>query len=366
MYAKPVRRDPPSMSTKPFRTPPGRVPLPAAWPDTVRAAVLHVIALAQLSLTQTRSWSADSPLERVRLRARVDELEQEAALLREELRIKDERMLCVPVRERPRYLPPARLAILALRAARGWTAAKTARAFHLAPATIRAWMKRLDDQGEDALVRLPVPVNKMPEFVSVVVQQLKATCPRLGKVRISQTLARAGLQLSASTVKRVAERVIKPSAPKPPKPAAAKTSSSKAQAKKRVVTSKYPHHVWHADLSAVPVLFGFWVPWWPFALTQRWPFGAWVAIVLDHFSRDVVARGVFDKQPSADDITALLDRAVRDAGAAPKYIVTDQGQQFQDDYRAWCKARGVRPRFGALGQHGSIAVIERFIRSMKD
>ena len=104
----------------------------------------------------------------------------------------------------------------------------------------------------------------------------------------------------------------------------------------------------------------------PHALTQRWPFGGWVAIVLDHFSRDVVARGVFDKQPTGDDITALLDRAVREATAVPKYIVTDQGVQFQSEYRAWCKAHGVRPRFGALGQHGSIAVIERFIRSMKD
>ena len=201
--------------------------------------------------TQTRSWSADSPLERVRLRARVDELEQETALLREELRIKDERMLCVPVRERPRYLPPARLAILAVRAARGWIATRTARVFHLAPATIRAWMKRLDEQGQDALVRLPAPVNKLPEFVALVVHQLKATCPRLGKVRIAQMLARAGLQLSASTVKRLAERAVKPPAPKPPKPAAAaKTSTAKAQPKKRVVTSKYPHHVWHVDLCA--------------------------------------------------------------------------------------------------------------------
>ena len=38
---------------------------------------------------------------------------------------------------------------------------------------------------------------------------------------------------------------------------------------------------------------------------------------------------------------------------------------FRDEYRAWCKKRGVRPRFGAVGEHGSIALVERFIRSMK-
>ena len=68
----------------------------------------------------------------------------------------------------------------------------------------------------------------------------------------------------------------------------------------------------------VPTLFGFWVPWLPFALTQRWPFGAWVAVGLDHFSRDAVARGVFEKQPSTDYVTALLDRAIRDSGVVPK------------------------------------------------
>jgi len=30
-----------------------------------------------------------------------------------------------------------------------------------------------------------------------------------------------------------------------------------------------------------------------------------------------------------------------------------------------CKRRGIRPRFAAIGKHGSITVVERFIRSMK-
>ncbi len=84
---------------------------------------MHLAALAHVALTRTRSWCADSRLGRVRLRGRVDRLEQEVALLREELRIKDARLARIPAHERPRYPPHERLAILALRAARGWNAA---------------------------------------------------------------------------------------------------------------------------------------------------------------------------------------------------------------------------------------------------
>jgi hypothetical protein len=47
--------------------------------------------------------------------------------------------------------------------------------------------------------------------------------------------------------------------------------------------------------------------------------------------------------------------------------VCDKGPQFwRGGFKRWCKRRGIRPRFGAVGKHGSIAVIERFIRSMKE
>ena len=45
--------------------------------------------------------------------------------------------------------------------------------------------------------------------------------------------------------------------------------------------------------------------------------------------------------------------------------MTDQGPQFQSEYRDWCRRNEVRPRFGAVGKKGSIAVIERFILSLK-
>ena len=69
--------------------------------------------------------------------------------------------------------------------------------------TIRSWLKRVDEQGPNALVQLREPVNKFPDFVRYLVQQLKALCPMLGKVKIAQILARAGLHLGATTVGRM-------------------------------------------------------------------------------------------------------------------------------------------------------------------
>jgi putative transposase len=64
-------------------------------------------------------------------------------------------------------------------------------------------------------------------------------------------------------------------------------------------------------------------------------------------------------------MTRVLDRAIARVGAAPKYTVTGQGVQFRDVFKRWCRRRGIAPRFGAVGKHGSIAVTERFILSLK-
>jgi len=50
---------------------------------------------------------------------------------------------------------------------------------------------------------MPVPVNRFPELVAYIVRNLKILCPTMGKVRIAQFLARAGLHLGATTVARM-------------------------------------------------------------------------------------------------------------------------------------------------------------------
>ncbi len=300
-----------------------KVPLPRGWKPRVRSAVLHVLSLAQYAAVYTRGWAADSVNRRVRLQADLDQASQEIALLREEMRIKDARLARIEPHRRPHYPPTERMAILELRAARGWSLEQTARVFHLTAATVASWMKRLEQEGAHALVQLREPVNRFPDFVRYVVQRLKTLCPTMGKKKLAQTLATAGLHLGTTTVGRILKEEPAPT------PQTAKDSETAG----RVVTAKRPNHVWHIDLTTVPIGRGFWTTWLPFALPQCWPFCWWVAVVVDHFSRRAMSVGIFDC----------------------------------DAFRRWVKRKSIQPlRYGAVGKHGSIAVVERLILTMKN
>jgi hypothetical protein len=67
------------------RTSSPKFTLPRTWPCRVRSALLHVVALAQYATAHTRSWAAESCNTRVRLRATVDQIQQEIALLQAEI-----------------------------------------------------------------------------------------------------------------------------------------------------------------------------------------------------------------------------------------------------------------------------------------
>ena len=331
------------------------IPLPKAWPRRVRSAVVHAVSMANVAFTASRAHAQNHFNTRIRVQAENDRLRREVALLREELRIKDARMERVPAQRRPHYPPIERLAILELRAARGWSQAETARRLLVTPLTVASWTQRLDDEGPDALVQVREPVNRFPDLVAYLVERLRLLCPRMGTRRIAGALARAGLHLGATTVRRM----LKP-APKP-------TPKSSRPPKPRAVTAKHSNHVWHLDLTTVPTIGGFWISWLPFALPQRWPFCWWAAVVVDHFSRRAMGSAYFKKEPTAREMTCFLDRLCQKIGGGPGHIITDHGPQFTADaFIAWCRRRGIQQRFGAIGKYGSLAVIERFIRSLKN
>jgi putative transposase len=334
---------------------PPAISLPRGWPRRVKSTMLHVISLAQFALAYTRGWAVNSQVARVRLMGENDRLRQQVAFLAEEIRIKDARMKRIASLRRPHYVPAERMSILELRAARGWSTQQTADAFLVTPATIAYWMKRLDEEGPDALVRIPEPVNKFPDFVRYAVQRLKALCPVLGKVKIAEILCRAGLHLGATTVGRILKE--SPS----PKPREESVTTG------RVVTAREPNHVWHIDLTAVPTGGGFWAPWLPLALPQCWPFCWWLAVVIDHYSRRAMGFAVFSKRPDSLSVRRFLGRTIARVEVTPKYLICDKDRVFWcSAFKRWCKRKGIRPRFGAVGKHGSIAVVERLIRTMKD
>ena len=337
--------------------------LPSHWNRHVKSALLNIVSLARLACVHTWAWAAGSLDTRTRLAAQLQQARAEIALLREELRIKDARMAQIPAHRRPHYPPTERMAILELRAARGWNQVQTAKAMLVTPETVASWNRRIDEQGPHALVQPLEPVNRFPDFVRHIARCLKALCPSLGKVRIAKTLARAGLHLAATTV----GRILKGELPCPdPATTASKDMPSIEAAAPRVVTARHPNHVWHVDLTIVPTV-GFWVPWLPPALPQVWPFCWWVAVGIDHFSRRVMGVAVFKRPPTFQQMAAFLRRTIRKTRAKPRYIISDKGPQFWcEGFKGWCGQHDIRPRFGAVGKHGSIAVVERFIRSMKE
>ena len=341
-----------------------RLSLPKNWPQGVKIAVLHVVALAHVAVFHARRLVLNSPDARTRLAGDFQAASDEMSLLEEELRIKDVRMAMIDPHRRPHYRPIERMAILELKAARGWSQVETARRFLVKPTTIASWLKRIDEPSAAPLVQLREPVNKFPEFVRYLVRRLKVLFPSMGRKRIAQTLARAGLQLSASTV----GRMLKDRGRDPQCPTETEVAASEKQTDDlRIVTAKWPNHVWHVDLTVVPTTAGFWASWFPLSLPQVWPFCWWVACAVDHYSRLVLGFAVFKKQPTSAAVRAFLGRAIGKSEACPKYLVCDQGPQFASaGFKAGCKRKRIRPRYGAVHKYGSIAVIERFIKSLKD
>ncbi|PHR97401.1 MAG: hypothetical protein COA78_27775 [Blastopirellula sp.] len=327
------------------------IPLPKNWSQSVRYSLLNVIGLVRISMLAGREYLLRKGLTST---ANIHRLETEVALLREELRILGARVKCIHSQRRPQYPPIERMAILELRAMRGWTQAETARHFFISDDTIRSWLRRVDD---DSLLQTTSPVNRFPEFVRYTVQQIKLFLPTLGKVKIAEILARAGVHLGKTTV----ERILLESPVKEPEP------NLKDNATCQIV-SKYANHTWHADLTAVPISGGFWTNWIPNAISPRWPVCWWQLNVVDHYSRRAMGFATFKSIPTSEEVTTALDKIIKQGHAKPKHIIVDHGGQFDCDHfkKVWCNKHSISFRFGAVGKHGSIAVVERFHRTIKD
>ncbi len=266
---------------------------------------------------------------------------------------------------RAHYAPDERFQILELQNAVGWSDVDTAKLFLVSAQTIAAWRRELDDHGKDALVAPRAPVNKHSDRVAYLVHALKASARSAGARQLAAMLALVGVVLAPSTVRRILRR----KAPKkPPSSTSTSTATKRAAASAcaRVVTAKHTHHVWHVDFTqfrlgdCAPGVLA------PLLNLMVWPMCWHLAVVVDHHSRQLVHFRVFWRQPTGAQLARVLDVAVGVAGAAPKHVVTDRGPQFMgSDFGAWCGRNKTRPRYGAIGQHGSIAIVERFIRTLK-
>ena len=59
-------------------------------------------------------------------------------------------------------------------------------------------------------------------------------------------------------------------------------------------------------------------------------------------------------------IVVICSENAMDQRSAGSYIICDNGSQsWCSGFKRWCKRRKIKPRFGAAGKHGGIAVVER-------
>ena len=94
--------------------------------------------------------------------------------------------------------------------------------------------------------------------------------------------------------------------PQPTGDAVAAAEEGTTSTGKVVVMADRPNHVWHVDLTTVPIFSGFWVPWLPNALPQYWPFCWWMVVVVDHISRRAVGFYVSRRPPTTRAVQAFL------------------------------------------------------------
>jgi putative transposase len=247
-----------------------------------------------------------------------------------------------PARQRKHYTPQERFEILALMRDHGLGRQETARQFLIDPQTITRWEREVltDSEAETVgtLVRPDPPLRGYDDVVKRLVLRLDDLGVG-GSLKIAQMLARAGTKIGRETVRRYRRtgRVPQP------------TGSD--QATHRALRAKYVNHIWLADLTEIRGFLGLY----RFKLVA----------VLDLFSRFPLAYRIFCKEPTADEVLGVLDQAMRRHGR-PRHFVSDQGSQFTAQvFRETLNALSIRQRFGAIGQYGSIAVIERFWRTLK-
>jgi len=260
---------------------PPKLYLPDGWPTIAVDAILHVIAVARIAMLHAGNWPSEC--DELNLRATYDRLRTENLLLRREIAIKDARMNRILPKKRPNYTSGERLEILILKAALGLSNVKLADRFNITAATIQNWFRRMRDG--DPFISMPEKVTRYPDYLRYIIQQLKAMCPMLCKDKIADCLARTGLHLSASTAGRIINEP-------PISPEEAKASEDDPRGYGGII-AKHPDRIWSIDLTEVATSDGFYVPWKPFAISQRWPYCWHVLTVIDHHSRFCVGMVAF-------------------------------------------------------------------------
>jgi transposase InsO family protein len=316
---------------------------PRSIAPTPLSALLRATHLFGLALGSALGRLRESGATAAELFARAEEQALLLRMMREAARLLGERWDKVPERHRPHYAPAQRFRVLRIRSLLGFSQRETAEMFRVSTETIARWeVETTGADGDDIgpLVAPSPPVRRFADVVRALVKTMELAGFG-GDDLIARTLARAGWKLSARTVGRIRKE-------RRPSPRMPELGSAAAKG----VQARHPNHVWMTDLTDVKGMFGL--------VTFK------LGVVFDAFSRMPLSARVFTKEPSADEIARFVSRTAKRHGR-PRHFVSDQAGCFTGQvFRRALKRLGVSQRFGAIGKKGSIAMIERLWRTLKD
>ncbi len=297
-------------------------PLARAWSQARDALLLHLGALVRRFRSVACEQRQESTFEAATFYARR----------KERLRILLQHFGRIPPRHRPRYTPELRAEILAFKYRYRLSHQALARRFLIDPGTASDWNVRVDRSGQDLIQpRPPLRCAERP-----VARAVDAAFPGMRQEARSRLLAALVLLGAGLAVRR---RVF-PSR-RPPCAEAERSWKPKAP-----IVATGPNHFRGGDLTVIGKLH--------------------LATILDLHSRRTLAFRLFPNQPSDDDLAMLQRRANAGFGKA-RHFVSDHGGQFVGEaFQAALAQTGTDHRLGAVGQHGSIAIVERCQRTIKD
>ena len=312
--------------------------------DLINAAVSLIIKAAILaarwsgkarrrSLEKLAAMDTDAKdKELLFLRDKVHQLQTQVTILQRRIKKNG---------KKSRYILRERLLILCHMEAYQIPRRRVTEYFGIARSTLYRWLHKIEDQTNPPTT----PANKTPLEVAALVWEITKANVDWGRVRIANQMALLNIFIAASTVRNILN------CPKPLKPIVGTSNADNTEEEKppRSIPAWYANHVWSADTTTV-------CSW------DLWPIHVFVAI--DHYSRKVMAVTPLEG-PNSGWIIDALEKAFEKYGS-PKHIITDQhpnfsGKAFTELLKNW----DVKPRFGAVGKQGSIAVTERANKTLK-
>jgi transposase InsO family protein len=313
-------------------------------PEQARRALLQATELLTFAslLALNRLSSHFDP--GARLLARLRRTQFLLAQAEDRNRILLSRIERIAPRHRPHYSPEIRFQILCHRQRYLLSVSETGRRFGVSTQTILRWLDEArrspDCETVGSLLKPVPPLRRIRDVVRQLVRDLKRHGFG-GDRMVAQVLTNSAWSVSARSVGRFR----KEPAPTPHKPPRLPRAS-------KPIHARAPNEGWVLDLTEIPTLFRF--------------FSLKLCVVLDLFSRFPVAARVSLKEPSADQIADLVVSAAGRHGK-PGFLLSDQGSQFTArPFRRNLESIGIAQRFGAIGRSGSIAIVERFWKTLKN